>query len=145
MNIGIDIDGTLTDIGKYQIETGMRYFKREPANCSAFDIEQIFACPAQERKKYWKKYIWAYCLRFPPYPDAAAVIRRLRRQGNRIIIITSRVYTTEHSVMGMLFRRMLLHWLKKNRIRYDDIVFCRDDNDGSEKRNACIGRQIVNY
>ena len=37
MNIGVDIDGTLTDIGKYQIETGKRYFRREPADPSAFE------------------------------------------------------------------------------------------------------------
>lgn len=142
MNIGVDIDGTLTDIGIYQIETGKRYFRREPADSSAFDIEQIFACSAEERKQYWKKYIWAYCLSFPPYPDAAAVIRKLRRQGHRIIIITSRVYTAEHSFMGMLFRRMLLYWLKKNGIQYDDIVFCRDDSDGSEKQKACEEKRI---
>lgn len=142
MNIGIDIDGTLTDIGRYQLETGRRFFNRNAAKPEAFDIEQIFACSHDERSRYWKKYIWAYCLRFLPYKNAAQVLHKLHQDGHRIIIITSRVYTAEKCTMGMLFRLMLLYWLKKNRIYYDEIIYCGDDNDGRAKLKACQEKHI---
>ena len=142
MNIGIYIDGTLTDIGKYQLETGRRYFGRDAAEPTAFDIGRIFDCSPYERGRYWKKYIWAYCLRFPPYKNAAQVLRKLHRDGHRVVIVTSRVYTAEKSAMGLLFRLMLLYWLKKNRIYYDEIIYCADDKDGSAKLKACREKRI---
>lgn len=145
MNIGIDVDGVLTDIGGYQLKYGSRYFKKHGLRIvdpEGFDIETIFACSHKESSGFWHRYIWKYCLSEPVIPGAAAVLRRLHSEGHRIIIITSRVYTAEKSAMGMLFRTMLLYWLRRNKICYDEIVYCADDSDGSAKFKACIEKNI---
>ena len=91
MNIGIDVDGTLTDIWAYMIQNGEKYFGRPASDPNAFDIEQMFACSDKEGHDFWKKYLLKYCLSCPIKDGAVQTINRLRADGHRIFIITSRV------------------------------------------------------
>ena len=61
------------------------------------------------------------------------VIKKLRKNGHKIYIITSRLYTKEQSIKGELFRKMLEYWLKKNNIEYDKIIYCNDDKVVNDK------------
>ena len=142
MNIGIDVDGVLVDLEKYQLKNGEKYFAKQAVNPKAYDVKQIFACTQSEREKFWQKYIWAYCLCEPAIDNAAQVISKLHDDGHKIIIITGRVHTTKNNITGKLFRTMLRYWLKKNHIVYDDIVFCLEKESSREKLNACIDKQV---
>ena len=142
MNIGIDVDGVLVDLEKYQLKNGEKYFAKQAVNPKAYDVEQIFACTHEEREKFWHKYIWAYCMSEPAIDNAAQVISKLHDDGHKIIIITGRVHTTKNNITGKLFRTMLRYWLKKNHIVYDDIVFCLEKESSREKLNACIDKQV---
>lgn len=146
MNIGIDVDGVLVDMEGYQLRYGTEYFfkvyGKAAVNSKAFDIEQIFDCAHVEREKFWQKYIWAYCLTEPPIKNAPEIISKLHDDGHRIVLITGRAHTTENNITGKLFRFMLKHWLKKNHIIYDEIVFCSEKESSTDKLDACIAKNI---
>ena len=36
------------------------------------------------------------------------------------------------------FRKMLLYWLKKNKLYYDEIIFCSEENSSTEKLDICL-------
>ena len=74
--------------------------------------------------------------------DAAEVVNKLRKEGHKVIIITSRVHTTETGITGKLFRWMLKHWLKKNQLTYDDIIFCEEKGSGVDKLRVCRENNI---
>ena len=99
MNIGIDVDGVLVDMEKYQLKYGKKFFLSRYniniKNPKAYDIQDIFDCTKEEREKFWKKYIWSYCLREPMTANAAETIDALRKAGHKIFIITGRAHTTE--------------------------------------------------
>lgn len=146
MNIGIDVDGVLVDVESYQRTWGKRYFEEAlhmpVKNPKGYDICDIYGCSRKEREKFWTKYIWAYCLTQPPMKDAPRIIAKLHKDGHRIVLITSRAHTTEAGITGRLFRWMLRYWLKKNRIFYDDIVFCSEKDSSAHKRQVCAEKKI---
>ena len=145
MRIAFDCDGVLTDLENYQLKYGREYFKNIPENKidkTEIDIEGIFNCTHAEREKFWTKYIWRYCLKEPPRKNIAATIKKLKDEGNEILIITGRAHTTEDGVTGELFRKMLLHWLKKENIVYDKIVFCSEGNSAEDKYKACLDNKV---
>ena len=81
MKIAFDGDGVLTDLEKYQLEYGKKYFKNildENIDKTEIDIEGIFKCSKEEREKFWTKYIWRYCLLEKPKENIAATIRKLK-------------------------------------------------------------------
>lgn len=139
MNIGIDVDGVLIDINKFQIENGKKFFNDDKhfLNECAFSFRDMFNCTKEENDTFWRKYIWKYCLKSECVKDASAVIKKLKEDGNNIYIITSRVFTTENGLKGNIFRSMLKSWLKKNEIPYDDIKFCSVEKSAEEKYYAC--------
>ncbi len=145
MKIAFDGDGVLTDLEKYQLEYGKKYFKNildENIDKTEIDIEGIFKCSKEEREKFWTKYIWRYCLLEKPKENIAATIRKLKEEGNEIYIITGRAHTTEDNAMGALFRKMMIYWLNKENISYDEIVFCSETNSAEDKYNACLENKI---
>ena len=74
--------------------------------------------------------------------DAAKVVNQLRREGHHVVIITSRVHTTETGITGKLFRWMVKHWLKKNHLTYDDILFSEEKGSGVDKLRVCEENDI---
>lgn len=145
MHIGLDVDGVLVDTRTFQLREGKKYF-RKFGLCAKkpdmFEVQDVFECSKEQREKFWTKYIWRYCLREPITKDAPRVVKKLREEGHEVIIITSRVHTTETGITGKLFRWMLKHWLKKNHLEYDDIVFCKEKGSGVNKRQVCKDKNI---
>ena len=146
MNIGIDVDGVLVDMEGYQLNHGTEYFSKvlgkEVVNPKAYDIEQIFSCTHAEREKFWRKYIWGYCLTEPPIKEAPQTISKLHNDGHKIFLITGRAHTTENGITGKLFRWMLKYWLKKNHIFYNHIIFCSAKDSSTNKLDICIKNKI---
>ena len=143
MNIGIDVDGTLIDIRRFMLERGEKYFRRKAADPDAFDVAQMFACTQEECNRFWKKNLLGYCLRVPVINGAAETITRLRADGHKIFIVTSRVYTTGEGMAGSLFRAMLKGWLKRRSIVYDGIAFCEDSGEDKLKHCGRFGIDVM--
>ncbi|MCI9434118.1 MAG: hypothetical protein HFI86_02420 [Bacilli bacterium] len=140
LNIGVDVDGVLADIEKYQLKYGKKYFNKideKNINYEGFDIREIFNCTNSEREKFWIKYIWNYCIKEPARKNASIVLRKLHDEGNKIYIITGRAHVTENNIVGEIFRKMLYAWLYNEKIPYDDITLCSEKDSEVDKYAAC--------
>jgi len=145
MNIGIDLDGVLTDIQGFNRKHAPRFFeykfKRVVIDEKPYDIRDIFACPDQEYKAYWSRYLFQYVITEPARRGAKDLMRELRLDGHSVFIISKRVFTCQHNFMGLLMRVLARNWLWRNRICYKEVVFCDDDISDS-KRSACLENHI---
>ena len=145
-NIGLDMDGVLVDLEKYQLEKGIAYFCKKfnvspeevVKNINAYDIEDIFGCTRDQRMTFWVRYIWEYCLLTPAREGSREITNKWHQEGRKIDIITSRVYVMQEDIIGALFRKMVKIWLFKQGIYYDNIVFCSEKGSAIDKSNACI-------
>ena len=146
MNIGVDVDGVLTDIGRFMQQYGEPYFADTfglpVADPRGYSIDEMFACTYEQRKSFWWKYGAKYLFGLPPKAGCADSIRRLRGEGHSIHIITSRTLAVGHGLISVFFRWVLRHWLRKNRIKYDGIVFCSEEHSADDKVKACAERSI---
>ena len=131
--IGLDIDGVLTDIHKFQLEKGEKFFKekfqRDVVNRDAQDINE------KESRAFWTKYLMKYSISEKARDGAGAFTKALHEKGDKIVIITSRVYTESDSVLGKTMRFIVEEWLKQNNIEYDEIVYCDEDKKEAIKLN----------
>lgn len=138
MNLGLDIDGVLTNIEEYQFRFGIpffkEYFNKGVVNEAGIGIKEVFDATEEEYKKFWSKYLFKYARKCPPREDAAKYTQWAYENGHRIYIITARVFATEDSFLGKLMRFTVKRWLKKHKIRYDDIVFCVEDKTEAIKK-----------
>lgn len=63
MRIGIDIDGVLTDIEKFQIEYGSKYFHskgKSIINYKGYETTEIFGLSLKEDDDFWNIAIKDY-------------------------------------------------------------------------------------
>ncbi len=131
MNIGLDIDGVLTDIEAFQFKYGVPFFKKEYdkdiVNIAGKTMAQIFGCKKEEENKFWGKYLFRYAIKDPVREHASDFTKWAYDNGHHIYIITSRVFTTTETVLGKLMRFIVKRWLKKSKIKYDKIIFCDED------------------
>jgi len=145
MNIGIDVDGVLSDIQGFNRKHAppffMKHYGRSVVDETPYDIRDIFACSADEHRAYWTKYLLKYATLEPARKGSKAFTRKLCADGHKIFIISKRVFTCQENFLGKLMRFLLKNWLWRNRIKHDEIVFC--DNDISDsKGTACLEKKI---
>lgn len=142
MRIGVDIDGVLTDIEKYQIDLGTKYFylkgEKIISNYKAYHTTDMFCVGKDEDDEFWNKIIRDYVNNEPARKFANEVIRKLRVQGHEIYIITARSSNLSYVDMEKdEMQDIVLNWLKKNDIYYDKIIFTLED-----KLNICLDNKI---
>lgn len=94
MNIGIDIDGVLTDVRKFTIEEGLKYCeenqKGKLVNPDAYSSEDVFDWDEETDLDFWKKNIFKYAETNPVIDGAANNIKKLKADGHKLYIITAR-------------------------------------------------------
>ena len=138
LNIGIDVDGVLRNLGEYQLRKGKKYFKDSlEIDESKLEIKDIFGCTEEEEKKFWEKYIWEYSLKEPMYKDAADIIKLLQSKGCKVHIITQYANTLRDDFLGKLFRGMLERFLRINGVKPDSINYCSEFGQENDKLNTC--------
>ncbi|MCL2391106.1 MAG: hypothetical protein FWC66_00690 [Oscillospiraceae bacterium] len=145
MNIGIDVDGVLTDIHEFNIRHAPPFFKRkydrEVVDEAPYDIRDIFGCPDKEWIAYWKRYLLKYATVEPARKGAKEFTEKLYADGHEAIIITKRVFTAKKGVMGRLMRTLVRSWLKRNGILHREAVFCVHD-DPDIKKAICLDKDV---
>jgi len=138
MNLGLDIDGVLTNIEEYQLKYGIPYFKKhfnkDVVNEYALDVKDIFDATEEEYKKFWSKYLFPYAIKWPARKGAAEYTKWAYANGHKVYIITSRVFATKDNLMGKLMRFIVKNWLKRHHIRYEEITFCDEDKVAAIKK-----------
>ncbi|MCL2827542.1 MAG: hypothetical protein FWD99_02275 [Oscillospiraceae bacterium] len=145
MNIGIDIDGVLTDIQGFNRRHAPRFFKRkfnrDIADENPYDIRDMFKCPENEYMAYWKRYLFIYAIFEPARKGAKTLTQKLRADNHSIYIISKRVLTCRSDFLGKFMRFLVRSWLWRNGIFYHEIIFCDNDVPDS-KRTACLEKHI---
>lgn len=144
MRIGIDIDGVLTDIERFQLDYGSKFFyeqfKREIIDPKGYDICDIFNTNIDLDDEFWNCYFIDYTVDEPVRSFAAEVIKKLKREKNKIYIITARGSFLADSNRNKEYeelKKMVTSWLSKNDIIYDKIIFSPED-----KLEICLNNKI---
>lgn len=129
MNIGIDIDGVLTNDDDYILDFASKYCYENNLKC--FNNPNLYEYRKLDWDKntindYRNKYFINYIKNESARKFASEVIKKLRENGNKIFIITARHKTAENGKIGNdNIRECTLNWLRENDIEYDKIIFTK--------------------
>ena len=135
MNIGIDLDGVLTNYRKFTIEQGKKYCeeigKGKLINPEAYNSTDMFDWDEKTDLDFWIKNIFLYARENPVIEGASKNIKKMKADGHTIFIITARmVANPEDNCKDEIkekMRRTVKEWLAKNDIVYDYIIFSTED------------------
>lgn len=144
MNIGIDIDNTITEVQEELNNAAYEYAVKLGKNIK--NAENPFENIKNNRDTYKKKFQFSYEeLKYflkniqeeitnmaKPRFNAVETINRLRKQGHKIIIITARD-SEFHDDPYLLSK----NWLDKNNIEYDKLIV-----NAREKGTVCKNENI---
>lgn len=126
MRIGVDIDGVLTDIEKFEIECGGKYFydlDKPIINPNGYGSYEIFKPTEEQDNIYWKDAIYEY-IKEPARRFAGEVLRKLLRKGHEVYIITNRISDLSYSdIKPKHMKNIVIDWLKENSIPYTKLIF----------------------
>ncbi|MEG1494909.1 MAG: hypothetical protein RR047_00415 [Bacilli bacterium] len=138
MRIGIDIDGVLTDIAKYEIDLGTKYFCNQQVSIvdsKAYFTKDMFNITKEMDNQFWASIIYDYIESEPPRKFASEIIKKLKNLGHEIYLITAR--SSELNMSQEEIQSLTLTWLKENDIYYDKIIFSPED-----KLEVCLDNKI---
>lgn len=140
MNIGIDIDGVLTNFEREVLDYANKISVEEnwpiKVNLNEYDETKAFNWNDEQAEKFWNKYLMKYFTETPARNFAPEVIDKLKKEGNKIYLITARNdYGMPKEHLGEV-QNITKEWLKKQNIKYDEIIFA------TEKLQPCIENKI---
>ena len=130
MKIGIDIDGVLTDIEKWQLDVGSKFYlkyNKNIVNPNGYDSDEVFNATKEMDSEFWNSCLYDYAKNEPARKFANEVIDKLRDKDYKIYIITARDLTNRNDELGREMREIVKEWLKNNKINYDKIIFSPED------------------
>ena len=140
MNIGIDIDGVLTDYERYAIDYGtkMSVEKNWPIKIDVSEYMEIdaFDWDNKQAEMFWDKYFINYLTKSSARVFASEIIDKLKKEGHKIYLITARDDDEMSEEFYGQMQPITKEWLKKQNIKYDKIIFKK------EKLQPCIENNI---
>ena len=132
MNIGIDIDDTISETfetllpyaQKYTIEDLKRESKVEmDSNLSNhFYIVYMNGWNEKEATEFWSKYYGIILRELNIKKFASEVIKKLKEEGHRIYLITARWDMPNDNI-----KEITKEWLEKNQVEYDELIINASD------------------
>ena len=142
MKIGIDIDGVLLDLERFAIDYGTKFCIEENLNLK-INIQEYweklkFNWTEEQENKFWNKYIIKYFKQYPPREFASEIIKKLKKEGNKIYIITARNEEGLPQEEYGKSQEITKTWLNENNIEYDKLIFTPD----SEKLEQCLKNNV---
>jgi len=143
MVISIDIDGVLVDREEYQLRKGVEWAKSHNLSADiidsgAYNVHEIFGWSKEDFYEFWNVNLWDYA-KLKPMMGVRDVIKKLKDDGHKIIINTSRWMSERSDELGEKMRALIKLWFVENDIPYDELVFaCGDKVSGIEKYSADI-------
>ena len=138
MRIGIDIDGVLTNIERWQLDYGGKFFSKfnkSVVDRNGYEIKEIFGVSDDLDNQFWNEFLYEYVTKEPSRKFASEVIKKLKEDGNEIYIVTARYLTDRNTKEGQEMREIVVKWLEEQNIFYDKIVFTPDDKLETCKKN----------
>ena len=100
MRIGVDVDGTLTDLQRFVFDCGTKYFNKGVVRTDSMQVRNTFDVTPEEEGKFWDDNIFTYAATVPPYQAAISALKELHEAGHEIIIITARYHSYYDDEMG---------------------------------------------
>jgi uncharacterized HAD superfamily protein len=141
MRIGVDVDGVLTDIERYLWDYGSKYATQNKLDTSIdhtqYNTIDMFAWEKELDGSFWKDIFEHYCTKAPIRTFASEILKKLKKEGHEIYIITARCPeedATEKNIKKS--NNMLKKWLKSNKVKYDKLIFTGCDKSQQIKDNA---------
>lgn len=142
MNIGIDIDGVLTDLERATIDFGTKMCIEQnwpiTMDLSKYWEVEAFGWTSEQADKFWNKYLVEYVTQSPARRFAKEIIIKLREEGNNIYIITARDESGMPPEYYGKMQELTRGWLEKYEIEYDKLIFAKD----SEKLEKCLENNV---
>lgn len=142
MNIGIDIDGVLTDLERATIDFGTKMCIEQnwpiTMDLSKYWEVEAFGWTSEQADKFWNKYLVEYVTQSPARRFAKEIISKLRGEGNNIYIITARDESGMPPEYYGKMQELTREWLEKYEIEYDKLIFAKD----SEKLEKCLENNV---
>lgn len=137
MVIGIDADGVLTDMSGFNCKFGEKFFGHKPVDPAAYKTGDIFGESKTKEFFFGLRYFYEYCCRTDPRENAADVCQTLDSDGHQLYVITARKFSTMKNPLGSLSRALFRSWTEKNRLPFNDILFCSEENTPPQKLEYC--------
>lgn len=160
MNIGIDIDGVLTELTLYMDREGEKYFGKPVEDSSALNIGKRFGFSENREDEFWDDKYYDYIINCDFKPGAKETIAKLREDGNKIHIVTARHFEPQYGFTSPEdMTRKTLDSLQRNGIEYDEYVEAKppkvsetrergidifiDDEEGNIRELAKVTKVII--
>ena len=142
MNIGIDIDDTIsnsfesvfTSAQKFDIELGNSGDPKQYGKIPNHNyIETMYPhWTSEQTNLFWQKYFIDMLTIATPKDCVGEILKKLQKEKNNIILITSRYeYEEESSIIKDYTQK----WLAKNNIPYDKLVMNAQNKLEASKEN----------
>lgn len=131
MRIGIDIDDTIADSYEVFFAYAQYYTINELKRSGKVKdyvakhhsyIRAMHNWTEEEEDIFWDKYFDEIISQIKPFTFAPEMIKKLKNDGNEIIIITARYNDGKTNV-----ERISKEWLEKNNIPFDEFYFNAQD------------------
>lgn len=142
MNIGIDIDGVLTDLERMAIDYGTKMCVEEnipiELNVDKYWEMDKYHWTNEQEDMFWNKNLVPYIIESLPRRFAPQILEKLQKEGNKIFIITARNENGMPLEYNGKMQELTKKWLEKQGITYEKLIFANDEN----KLNKCIENNI---
>lgn len=142
MNIGIDIDGVLTDLERLYLDYGCKMCVEEkiPINIKIgkYDETETFNWTEEQSEKFWNKYLVQYATKSTARTFSSEVIEKLQQEGNKIYIITARNESGLPDDYYGKMQQLTKQWLENQNIKYEKLIFAKDE----EKVEKCLENNV---
>ena len=127
MNIGIDIDDTISETYETLLPYSQKYtiedLKRKSNISLSGDLSNhlylvyLNGWNEQEAVDFWEKYYAEILRKVNIKKFAAEIIRRLREEGHKVYLITARWDMRADNV-----KEITEKWLEENKVEYDELI-----------------------
>lgn len=138
MRIGIDIDGVLTDVERFQLDYGSKFFasyNKFVINPNGYEPYEEFGVTVELADKFWDEYYFYYLQNYPVRDFASEIIKKISNESNEVYIITAR--HGEERISTEEIQSITKKWLEENGIIYDKLIFSPED-----KLETCLNNKI---
>lgn len=143
VNIGIDIDGVLTDLENYIGTVGKEFMIENNLGFdNTMNPNTVYGfLNKEDSHQFWDTHWENYATNIKVRKNASKTIKKLKNNGNKIIIITARTYDSQIVKDGIKrqkkMEKLTINWLNKNNIKYDKIIF-----SNLNKLKDCLDNKI---
>lgn len=137
LTIGVDVDGTLTDLNGFYNTKVAKMLKKEPVLPEAYSFGEIFGLSKSKELLYGSKVLEKYCKECPLRDGAKTTLSNLKNKGHNLHLITARKFVTSSNLLGYRYRKLLHKWLEKNGLTFDSKQYCSEKDSPRDKLLGC--------